>query len=1034
MMHQNTIPDSVNEKLGSLFPPPLIFKAKQTVRQGLASLSFVKESKSFSIISGIIAEEEPHTARINIKEREGKLIVNSNCNCVAWNENNHCSHVAALYLKYLLKTLEQDGWDNTAQSFDFGVSPKRFGSQVLNPRQLENAPTKCSFASLNYVLTNKKVVHFSTPKPFADRALKFYFTQNHFEQDTVINSLNQDHYRFSLKLTLIENGEEFKEVSVFDNLYLFNWRNGEIFDLPDSFKSFFKIWKQKGSFFTLNDILRTTRELRQDKKLLINYGDFDLPETHESLRIAVNIQPSTKKNHFSLVLSAFDSEKQKVELPQTFGICAFNGGFLESFYRKNDAYDFLERLAENFETPDSPPTLTVRNSKKREVLESLSSYIRNFKEEEIYSESLKKVYSFDLGFLREFIKLTIKSFSKSFFRFSDIVDQKDLVFEIPQAMMLEGLSNFHESLKEFDVDFSFHQQPIQYWRGNIRFERKEMGNDWFDLKIDVDSEDMEILSQANLLSNFAMTSKGLFLLTKEQTTLLQFLQKYQQEAKGKKDADNKLVIPFTKARIFELFELRKLGINNILTKEEENLCENLATLEKIPEYPIPEKTKNVLRPYQKTGFNWLSFLYEHKLGACLADDMGLGKTIQTISFLESVVDRVDRILIVCPVSILINWEKEIEKFSNLQYTSFYGGNRTLDPNSKIIITSYGILKKEINSKLEELNFDIIVFDEVHHLKNIKSLGAIAARKLNGQFRICLTGTPVENDLSEFYNLMDLALPGLWGNINSLRNSSVKTSRSYARATAKPFILRRTKPQVLSDLPEKEENYVYLNFSREERENYLKKMIDIKEQINNVKKRNRYGEILKSLLTLRQACLWQQEEQFRSTKIDFLMENLRDIKKEGHQAIIFSQFTRYLNYIQNYIVQNGWNYSRIDGSQSIKKRQGQVEEFQNGNNQFFLISLKAGGVGLNLTAASYVFLMDPWWNPSVESQAIDRAHRIGQKNKLIVYRAIIKDSIEEKVLKLQQFKRELFQDLLENDQGNDFSGKLSMKDFEALLEI
>ena len=252
-------------------------------------------------------------------------------------------------------------------------------------------------------------------------------------------------------------------------------------------------------------------------------------------------------------------------------------------------------------------------------------------------------------------------------------------------------------------------------------------------------------------------------------------------------------------------------------------------------------------------------------------------------------------------------------------------------------------------------------------------------------------------------------------------------------------MRRTKSQVLHDLPPKIENNIYLELSEEENKFYQQNIVSIRSRIQNSTTTAKYGEILRGLLQLRQNCLWQNRigdtshKNIDSTKIEFLMETLETILEEGQQAIIFSQFTTYLDIIQNYFREKHWKFSRIDGSQSINKRQEQVEQFQSGKTPIFLISLKAGGVGLNLTAASYVFIMDPWWNPAVESQAIDRAHRIGQKNTLTVYRPIIKGSVEEKVLKLQEEKKQLFQDLLSSD-GDDqaFSGRLTMKDFEMLF--
>ena len=252
----------------------------------------------------------------------------------------------------------------------------------------------------------------------------------------------------------------------------------------------------------------------------------------------------------------------------------------------------------------------------------------------------------------------------------------------------------------------------------------------------------------------------------------------------------------------------------------------------------------------------------------------------------------------------------------------------------------------------------------------------------------------------------------------------------------PFILRRTKGQVLTELPPKIEVDEYLTLSPEEKNSYEATLLNIKHRIQTSPSKKKYGEILRGLLKLRQACLWQQKgtsyANINSTKIDFLMDTLEQIREEGHQAIVFSQFTTYLDIIQHHVSEKHWKYARIDSSQSAKKRQEQVDLFQEGICPIFLISLKAGGVGLNLTAASYVFVMDPWWNPAVEAQAIDRAHRIGQLNTLTVYRPIIKGSVEEKVVELQKLKKELFNDLLPENDDQYFSGKLSMKDFEHLL--
>jgi SNF2 family DNA or RNA helicase len=619
-----------------------------------------------------------------------------------------------------------------------------------------------------------------------------------------------------------------------------------------------------------------------------------------------------------------------------------------------------------------------------------------------YDEINKAILSYDSHIIKELFILIVEHFSVQFFR-NAIYDSETskLKYDIQPSIIFQGLSEFHRLITIYGIEIYYDRTEISKWNSRIRFERRSSSTKWFDLELNIDQDDLSVIQEADLEAGMVITKKGLILLSKEQKDLIRFMQKYTKyEATNEtttidgSKSFKKFLLPFNRARVFELFELKKLGIEGALNEEEIALCERLSNLQEMPTYELPENLKNVLRPYQVTGYNWIKFLYEHRLGACLADDMGLGKTLQTITFLQSVYHEIKKVLIVCPVTILLNWEKEIQRFSNMEIAIYHGGSRAYPDDKKIILTSYGVMKKESEAVFANTHFDIMILDEVQHLKNIRSLGAFSARKINADFRICLTGTPVENDLSEFYNILDLSVPGIWGDLQFVRAVSNSKTRLIARKTAAPFILRRTKTQVLHDLPPKIENNIYLEMSETELKYYQQNLVSIKNRIANSTSTAKYGEILRGLLQLRQNCLWQNRNeqhnyhQIESSKIEFLLETLEAILEEDHQAIIFSQFTTYLDIIQHHFNEKHWKYSRIDGSQSITKRQDQVDKFQSGQNRVFLISLKAGGVGLNLTAASYVFIMDPWWNPAVESQAIDRAHRIGQKNTLTVFRAFI----------------------------------------------
>ena len=593
------------------------------------------------------------------------------------------------------------------------------------------------------------------------------------------------------------------------------------------------------------------------------------------------------------------------------------------------------------------------------------------------------------------------------------------------------------------------QSRVKNWEPKIHCRRRQDKIDWFELGFEITANDLAVIARSNLETGQSFSSEGMVLLDPKQRSLLKFLKRYLDQGGKLKKA--KLIVeegvvekngeeyrrfhlPFRRTQIFDLFELKKLGFDEVLSQEEVQFCENLLNLKGMPRYDLPQKLKCDLRPYQVDGYQWLYFLWKNRFGACLADDMGLGKTVQVISFLEAVIGQVSKVLIVCPVSILVNWQEEFAKFSSLsdEICLYYGGNRELESDKKIILTSYGIMKREAEGELNKIDFDVMVLDEVQNLKNHRSLASDSARKIKAKFHICLTGTPVENDLSEFYNIIDLAVPGILGGGSRAMLDVAGESRAMAKKLARPFVLRRTKSQVLQDLPPKVDNTVYLKFSDQERECYVHQLRVIKERIEKIPSNHRYGEVFKGLLELRQLCLWQQFGDLYSTKVNFLFRDLEQILQEQHQVLIFSQFTTYLNIIQKRLVEKEIAYSRIDGSYSIKKRAENVRLFQSGENKVFLISLKAGGLGLNLTAASYVYIMDPWWNPAVEAQAIDRTHRIGQKKSVNIYRLIMKNSVEEKVLELQKIKRKLFEDLLGSEGDEYFTGKLTMKDFEALL--
>ena len=1028
----------IRVKAKEYFSKHVISEALELLKQSRISVSYMRgRVDTYFIVSGIVNENRIHETKIVYKNNPTEIL-SSNCDCIEWNQEHHCRHAASLFFYYHLHhTIEKEQREiflNTTRDKGFlGVTPFEYGTMIKSVHKLQGALPNSTYSTLNFRLNNNKIINFPLPKPFIGKIII----------DAQIDNLSHEYASLNFKYVGLNN-QVVTNISIFENMYLFNWDDGSALHIPEKLKSFFKNIIINEETLQLGKLLSMVEKNNFNEYLEISINGHscnELPQIAPNLQITIN--PSSKRGHIEFTLQYLDADNVVLPIPYFLKNICFAGGQLGSFKKKKNAYDFLACLS-RYSTdsiPDDYKKELIGNPEKEFWIDLVQQLIAH---PSSYSYHLTKqsIVKYQNNHILLLLETLINCFGDIVFRFSEYnMVNETIYFHLPTGNLFQGLGQFYKTMSPYGVNIYYNKKEITPWKSRISFERRPSMNSWFNLNLDVPEEDLEVIRNANYQDNLIVTTKGLVLLTDEQKSLIKFMQKYTQyEAenyekieKENEEPISRFHIPFNKARIFELFELKKMGIEGALTKDEEAICYTLSTLKEMPSYPLPDYLEPILREYQKTGYNWLRFLYEHRMGACLADDMGLGKTIQTIALIKSLYDKINKVLIVCPVTIILNWEKEIQKFSDLNAFIYHGGARNIDPSAKIILTSYGIMKKEVDTTFKNECFDILIMDEVQHLKNIRSLGASSVRKINANFRICLTGTPVENDLSEFYNIIDLAIPGIWGDLSFIKTTSTSKSRLLARKTAGPFILRRTKAQVLTELPPKQENTVYLNFDEAQLNNYQAKLHAIKKRISLSPKKRKYGEILKGLLELRQQCLWdRQSGDLHSTKIDFLNENLEQIVEEGHQAIVFSQFTTYLDIIQKSLDKHHWQIARIDGTQSIKKRQEQVDLFQEGKRQIFLISLKAGGVGLNLTAASYVFVMDPWWNPAVENQAVDRAHRIGQKNTLTVYRPIIKNSVEENVLKLQEYKRELFLDLLPENDDQYFTGKLNMNDFASIL--
>ncbi len=468
--------------------------------------------------------------------------------------------------------------------------------------------------------------------------------------------------------------------------------------------------------------------------------------------------------------------------------------------------------------------------------------------------------------------------------------------------------------------------------------------------------------------------------------------------------------------------------------------------------PQPAGFVGQLRDYQREGLGWIHFLRRFSFGGCLADDMGVGKTAQVLALLETrrelrtAGEPIGPSLVVVPKSLVFNWKQEAFRFTpQLKVLDYTGLARDCSDFSAydLILTTYGTVRRDA-LQLKDIEFDYVVLDEAQAVKNSATESSKAVRLLRGNHRLALSGTPVENHLGELWTLFEFLNPGMLGASSvfklsggSPRNPDEDTRRLLAQAL-RPFILRRTKEQVARELPPKTEQTIYCEMEpaqrrlyQELRDHYRNSLLHRIETEGLAKSKM---QVLEALLRLRQAAchpglIDHKRMEEPSAKLEVLLEQIREVLEEGHKALVFSQFTSLLAIVRGRLDSLGISYEYLDGA--TRNRQECVEKFQNDDDcRLFLISLKAGGLGLNLTAAEYVFLLDPWWNPAVEAQAVDRAHRIGQTQQVFAYRLIARDTVEEKVLELQKSKRDLAAAIISQD--NSLIRTLRREELELLL--
>ncbi len=586
-----------------------------------------------------------------------------------------------------------------------------------------------------------------------------------------------------------------------------------------------------------------------------------------------------------------------------------------------------------------------------------------------------------------------------------------------------------------------------YRRGGKFNVRVASGIDWLELSggIDFDGESAtlpQLLAAAKSGEKLIQLGDGTFGVLPED-----WLQQYGLLASmGEVDGEQ---IKFSKKQVGLLDAL-------LATVPEATWDESFAKLRKqldefsgIAAAEAPAEFIGELRHYQKDGLGWITFLRELGFGGCLADDMGLGKTIQVLAMLQQrKVDGTNKpSLVVVPRSLIFNWVAEAEKFTpNLRVLDHSGAQRSIPKDGfksfDLVLSTYGTVRRDA-AEMKDIPFDYIVLDEAQAIKNSQSESAKAVRILNGSHRLALSGTPVQNHLGELWSLFEFLNPGLLGTTSAFKAISTGGSiegsgREVLSKALRPFILRRTKAQVAPELPDKLEQTLHCELDKEQRQLYNELRehyrVNLLQQVDQQGIGKSKMLILEALLRLRQAAchpglIDKSRVNESSAKLDALIPQVEEVIDEGHKVLVFSQFTSFLSIVRKKLDARGVIYEYLDGKTT--DRQARVRRFQNDPDcKLFLISLKAGGLGLNLTQAEYVFLLDPWWNPSVEQQAIDRTHRIGQTRQVFAYRLIAKDTVEEKVLELQKAKRALADAIITAD--NSLISSMGREELEMLL--
>ncbi|WP_316737794.1 DEAD/DEAH box helicase [Pedobacter aquatilis] len=783
-----------------------------------------------------------------------------------------------------------------------------------------------------------------------------------------------------------------------------------------------QIISNKPAWLLLNDVLYFFDQDIEGKKLqpFLNKRFIAIPKATEATYFEKFVAPLIEKHH--VYAEGFEIRTEQFEAIPVIKVLYVDGGISQiQLYFKYGEYIFPLENAHK---------VTVR-------LEKL--------EDNYVFHRIKRSADWEKKQLNLLLSLGLKKTSALFSNLEVAAENEN-----PSYAAINWVNEHIEMLTEagFEIEQATGQKRFVFGASKIDLEIKE-GNDWFDINAVVWFGKYQIPFLS--LKQHILHKRREFILPDGEVAIIpdkwftQYGSLFSLAETGKN-------LKLKKHHIGLINDLAEDSLANVTL---ERKLQRLSDFEDIADTQMPVNFKGSLRDYQKAGYNWFSFLREYNFGGCLADDMGLGKTIQTLAMLQKVkeddqlVSTQTTSLIIMPTSLIYNWLTEAKKFTpKLKILAHTGTSRNKDvanfANYDIIITTYGITRVDAED-LKNFYFNYIILDESQNIKNPSSKSFKSVRSLKSRHKLILSGTPVENSVGDLWSQLTFLNPGLLGTqaffyeeyVQGIEKKKDEEKARKLQSIIKPFVLRRTKEQVAAELPPKTEQIIYCDMSEEQAAYYEKTKSayrnDLLQSMDDGTFAQKQVQLLQGLTALRQLAnhpvMIDNEYTSDSGKFKNVIHSLDNVLKGGHKVLVFSQFVKHLEIFKRHFEAENIPFAYLDGA--TRNRGEIVAEFQqNSDLKVFLISIKAGGVGLNLTQADYVFILDPWWNPAVEQQAIDRTHRIGQDKKVFIYKFIAKDTVEEKILALQNRKKSLANSLITTEES--FFKSLSKEDIRDIL--